>query len=176
MFYDILFHLRNTEGANRMKRKALHSAMEVANAFLALAQSEGVRLTNMQLQKLVYIAYGFFAAVFNEQMFDDEIQAWSFGPVIPNLYHKLKRYGAGEVATFLDVDGQIEDNSPEMKIIESVWESYKDKSAPELSSLTHEEGTPWSKVWKKERRNTKIPHHEIKYHYEKLFKSVVNAE
>jgi uncharacterized phage-associated protein len=159
-----------------MKRKAQHSAVEVANAFLELAQKEGISLTNMQLQKLVYIAYGFFAAVFNTPMFDDEIQAWSFGPVIPNLYHNLKKYGAGEVSSLLQTDTTIEKDSPEMRIIENVWGSYKEYSAQELSDLTHQDGTPWSAVWKKEKRNTKIPLHYIRSHYEKLFRSAINAE
>lgn len=158
-----------------MKRKASHTAVEVANAFLNLAEKEGITLTNLQLQKLVYIAFGFYVAIFNERMFDDEIQAWNFGPVIPNLYHALKKYGADEVTAYLEDGNRIEENSPEMKVIESVWESYKDFNAIQLSNLTHDEGTPWSAVWDYAKRETTIPLDLIRSHYQRLFRTKVNA-
>jgi len=159
-----------------MKRKATHTAFEVANAFLKLAERDGVTLTNLRLQKLVYIAFGYYVAVFNERMFDDEIQAWYFGPVIPNLYRALKKYGADEVTNYIDEEDAIEEDSPEMKIIESVWDSYKDFDAIQLSNLTHEEGTPWSAVWEQSKRETKIPIDLIRSHYQRLFSEKVNEQ
>ena len=158
-----------------MKRNATYSAIEVANVFIELARQNGINLTNMQLQKLVYIAFGFYVAVFNSRMFDDEIQAWNFGPVIPNLYRALRKYGAGEVSSFIDTDNSIKENSPEMKIIESVWDSYRDFDAIQLSEMTHQEGTPWFAVWKKAKRETKIPLDLIRSHYQRLFLEKVNA-
>lgn len=164
-----------SRGGFSMKRQASHTALEVANAFLKLAENEGVSLTNMQLQKLVYISFGFYVAVFNERMFDDEIQAWNFGPVIPNLYHALKKFGAGEVTSLIDIEGNIEDNSPEMKIIETVWGSYKNFDTIQLSNLTHQDGTPWSAVWEQSKREAKIPLDLIRSHYQRLFLQKVNA-
>jgi uncharacterized phage-associated protein len=159
-----------------MKRKAEQTALDVANAFIALAKRDGKPLSNMQLQKLVYIAFGYYLAIFNSKLFDDEIQAWYMGPVIPNLYHALKKYGANEVTNFLESENVIEVDSPEMKVIESVWESYSNFDGIELSSLTHQEGTPWSAVWEERKKQTEIPIHLIRSHYERLFKEKVNAD
>ena len=30
-------------------------------------------------------------------MFSDEIQAWSHGPVVKDVYHEVKQYGAGAI-------------------------------------------------------------------------------
>lgn len=155
-------------GRKVKKHPASHTAIEAANAFIKLARRDGKKLTNMQLQKLVYIAHGFFLALLNDALFDDKIEAWDFGPVIPNLYHKLKKYGAGEVTNLIDTENQIEPDGPEMKIIENVWESYNQFSGEELSAMTHAEGTPWSAVWEKGQRHTEIPNHSIRTHYERL--------
>lgn len=157
-------------GRKEKKRSSSHNALEVANAFLRLAKRENKPLTNMQLQKLVYIAHGFYLALLNDPLFDDEIEAWDFGPVIPNLYHKLKKYGAGEVTDVLPVENEIESNSPESKIIDTVWDSYKEYSAEELSAMTHNNATPWNQVWKKGERHSIIPDAIIRSHYERLVK------
>ena len=158
-----------------MKRNATHSAIEVANAFIEKARASGHGLTNMQLQKLVYIAFGYYAAFFNERMFNDAIQAWNFGPVIPNLYHQLKKYGLNEVKETIQTDSKIPEDSPEMKVIDGVWEGYSEYDAKELSDLTHQEGTPWSAVWEQGQKNIEIPLHLIRSHYEKLVLGKVNA-
>jgi uncharacterized phage-associated protein len=150
------------------KHPASHSAAEAANLFIKLAKAENKTLTNMQLQKLVYIAHGFFLALLGEALFDDRVEAWDFGPVIPNLYHKLKKYGAGAVTDYLESENQIERDSAEAKIIENVWESYRQFSPEELSAMTHTTGTPWSSHYIKGERNTTIPNHSIRDHYQKL--------
>ena len=69
------------------------NAQTVADDILKLAKRRGMVLTPMQLMKLVYIAYGWYLAMHNARLFDDRIEAWKYGPVIPNLYHATKHFG-----------------------------------------------------------------------------------
>ena len=62
----------------------------VANTFLDMAQKEGIGITNLKIQKLVYIAYGVYAGVIGEPLFKDSIEAWQHGPVIRDLYFEAK--------------------------------------------------------------------------------------
>jgi uncharacterized phage-associated protein len=67
---------------------------DVANAFLWLDQQDDEGgVSNLKLQKLVYYAQGFFLAIFDRPLFEDRIEAWTHGPVVPALYHKYKNYG-----------------------------------------------------------------------------------
>ncbi len=145
-----------------------YTAKAVANAFLDLANRSGRRLTNMQLQKLVYIAHGYSLALLGKPLFSDDIHAWEFGPVVPILYKPLRKYGAGYVTEpVLTADFLVSEGSEEMTIIRNVWDAYGKYSGPQLSAITHQEGTPWSGVWASNPYSI-IPNNLISKHYHKL--------
>jgi uncharacterized phage-associated protein len=142
-----------------------HDARAAFNIFYSLARPEGVRLTNMQAQKLVYIAHGFSLAVLDEPLFDDPVQAWQYGPVIPTLYEELRSYRAGEVRRrLLSKTRPIEKERPKWKVIRAVWNSYGRFSGFELSAMTHQQGTPWHQVYRPGKRR-EIPNSTIKDYY-----------
>jgi len=127
----------------------MYSAESVANAFLDLARRSEKSLTNMQLQKLVYIAHGYSLAKLRQPLFHNNIHAFEWGPVIPNLYKTLRHYGADEVKDYISTEASpISEDSAEMEIIREVWQDYGDFSGLELSDLTHRKGTPWSETWR----------------------------
>ena len=47
----------------------------------------------LRLQKLVYLSFGWFWAVYKKDLFEDEIQAWKYGPVIPLVYYAYRHKG-----------------------------------------------------------------------------------
>src|SRR3954463_13629493 len=47
-------------------------------------------MSAMKLQKLVYYCQAWSLAWTDEELFREEIEAWSNGPVIPSLYRKHK--------------------------------------------------------------------------------------
>ena len=127
----------------------MYSAESVANAFLDLARRNSKVLTNMQLQKLVYIAHGYSLAKLRQPLFYNNIHAFEWGPVIPNIYKPLSKYGAGEVKDYLlTQEPPVAEDGQEMEIIKEVWEEYGQFSGLELSALTHRKGSPWSETWR----------------------------
>ncbi|WP_208932366.1 Panacea domain-containing protein [[Haemophilus] ducreyi] len=61
------------------------------NYFLSQCNSEenGDLISNLKIQKLVYYAQGFSLAINNKPLFSEKIQAWTHGPVTPELYNKM---------------------------------------------------------------------------------------
>jgi uncharacterized phage-associated protein len=135
---------------------------EIANEFIRRAAAEKRALTQMQLQKLVYIAHGWNLAINGESLTHDDPQAWDYGPVYRDLWEALRTYGRtpvtreirnGEylVGAFdeerLDAPARAELSADERAIVDRVYHAYGRFHAFKLSALTHEPDTPWTEVY-----------------------------
>lgn len=118
------------------------NACDVARYILEKIAPEqyGARLTAWKLQKLVYYAQAWSLVWDDTPLFDDEIQAWANGPVVPNLYRQHRgrfRLYAG------DISGDPKKLSVNQRdTIDVVLDYYGNKSPQWLSDLTHMEA-PW---------------------------------
>ena len=91
----------------------MNSAKAIANYFL----DKSIDLTPMKIIKLVYIAHGWHLAITDKPLIEDYVQAWEFGPVIPDLYHEFKKYGNTPIKTYAKGDyGDYPEIMPEAKI------------------------------------------------------------
>ncbi len=161
-----------------------HSSLAIANEFIrrGLARGGGSgALTQMQVQKLVYLAHAWTLASIEEPLIEDPVEAWKFGPVIRKLYSALSRYGRDKITReicwgedtlfYRGDDGEVaheELSLVEKSIVDLIWENYGKFPAFKLSALTHEPDSPWSKTYD-ERTNRVIPEPLIKeYFKEKL--------
>ena len=70
---------------------------QIAKEFIRLGKADGVSFTQMQLQKLVYIAHGWNLAIDGEPLTHDAPQAWEYVPVHRELWQALRRYGRSPV-------------------------------------------------------------------------------
>jgi uncharacterized phage-associated protein len=123
----------------------VYSVITIANKFIDLAKNEP--LTNMQLQKMVYIAHGFSLALRDTKLYYEYTRAWNFGPVVPELYEKLREHDSNQVKNKISSSPEEEIDKDSSEIIEEVYKNYKQYSGPQLSGLTHQKNTPWSKTW-----------------------------
>jgi len=157
----------------------------IANWFLDRAEKDGEFLTAMKLQKLVYVAHGWYLAS-RGPLVHDAVEAWRWGPVFRSLYRQFREFGSDDITTRATVfDGaSLEDrrisigdyDTPDAEetaqFLESVWNNYGEYSAGELSDITHREGTPWHTMYKRMGHKIKpftvIPNEMIKDHYVKL--------
>ncbi|XSG81218.1 MAG: Panacea domain-containing protein [Methyloligella sp. ZOD6] len=140
------------------------SSPAIANEFIRLAAKNGQKLTQMQLQKLVYIAHGWNLAVNGEPLTADSPCAWDYGPVYRDLRDALQGQGSKPVereipvgsfggGVFLDGDegkqpARAKLSEEASEVVKRVFADYGKYHAFSLSALTHREGTPWSKVYK----------------------------
>lgn len=106
------------------------------------AMEGGDFISNLKLQKLLYYAQGSYLALKDVPLFDEEIEAWTYGPVVPEIYQTYKGYGSYGIDTSemtMDLDLINEDDK---KILEEVYDVFGQYSASKLVKMTHEE-TPW---------------------------------
>ena len=125
----------------------------VARQFFELAKEEKKQLTSLKLIKFTYLAHGWSFVYLDHPLVDEDVEAWRYGPVFPELYHVLKIFGRDKVKRvpmslrerFIDYP-DLEDR--ERILIKSTYETYKNISGSQLIVLTHREGTPWSNTQK----------------------------
>lgn len=182
----------HTGSSERSVIKGLTAGM-VANYFLIKSFQGDKPVSPLKLLKLVYFAYGWWLGVMKQRLFDEPIEAWEHGPVIPSLYHEFKRYRwrpileishqfwvSDDVPEDASEDekrngmfmmangpGLDEDSAAQLKqALDWVWELYSPITAVALSQLTHEEDTPWYKA--REKGKQVLENREIEKHFSTL--------
>ena len=115
---------------------------QVAQYFLAQMDEEaGDLISNLKLQKLVYYAQGFALALHGRPLFPERIEAWTYGPVVPELYHEYRGYGSDPIPQPGEIDFSIYDVQTR-ELLDEVYAVYGQFSAWKLRDMTHSE-PPW---------------------------------
>ena len=125
-------------------------------------------MTAMKLQKLVYYAQAWSLVWDEEPLFEERIEAWANGPVVPELF-ALHR-GLFKVDSW--PSGNSSDlNKKQRQTVDAVLKYYGKKNSQWLSDLTHSE-KPWKKARKglgpSDRGNKEITHDSLMNYYSSL--------
>ncbi|WP_426283113.1 Panacea domain-containing protein [Sphingomonas sp. NFX23] len=128
----------------------------VANEFLSLAAQEPQFpvVDQMKLQKLLFYAHAWNLAYDRGPLFENDFEAWPWGPVVRDVYVQTKDYGRSRVSSpiteFSWGPGGPSVSAPtgvrpELKdFIRSVWDTLKVYNGVQLSNSTHAPGEPWT--------------------------------
>jgi uncharacterized phage-associated protein len=153
-----------------------HDARAVANKLLEISEKQGIKLTLMQLIKLVYLSHGWWLT-FSEgdPLTSSSPQAWQYGPVHPEVYRAFKKYGRAPIlGRAINADTGFEYQShfsnDEVALMEQVVSSYGRYHAFTLSDIMHKPGTPWSLVNSESGDYAPIPNSVIKKHFDEIRK------
>lgn len=141
----------------------------IADTLLKIAKAEGKLLTPMQLVKLSYLAQAWSLALRGKRLYGNEIQAWQYGPIIPDLYYATKKYGRNQIP-FTDI-GSPKNNYvdlDERQFLKSVFEKYGIFDGITLSYLTHQAGSPWDITYRESGWGSIIPAPLIRIYYQNL--------
>lgn len=130
--------------------KNLYKAEDVARYFIYLGSQQVVGdnkeregVTNLKLQKILYLAQAYFIAKIGKPLFADSIEAWEFGPVVPNVYHKFKNHGSNPI--ILEED-KSKVATEDKEVLNKIWEAFGGYSAGRLVDITHAH-TPWKEAY-----------------------------
>lgn len=119
----------------------MYKAMDVAHYIIKREWDEDRPVSNLRLQKLLYFIQGYFYACGENGCFEDEIEAWDFGPVVPNVYREYKVYGS---CIIIDVPKNYVCNisNGHKGIIDAVLDFCATKRNSELVEISKNQ-TPW---------------------------------
>lgn len=140
-----------------------YDARQIANWFMKRAHKDGQALSIMSILKLSYIAHGWHLEIKDAPLFENRIEAWQYGPVIPDVYNAFR--GQGKIPE-RPVSGFSENLAPETEqILEQIYNIYGSMSASRLSKLTREPRGPWGMAAHFGGWYALIPDEIIKSHY-----------
>ena len=72
--------------------------VNVLNAAAHLIERSNQSLSNLELQKLLYLAHMFYMGRYDgEPLVHGEFEAWDYGPVHPTLYQRARTFGSNPV-------------------------------------------------------------------------------
>lgn len=133
-----------------------YDVREIANFVLDAAEAEGLGISNLSINKIVYFLHASFLVQFDRPLVTAKIEAWNYGPVFRELYREFKSFenqpinrrahrispetGQRELCSYhFPVD--------ENEFLERLTQKYVRFSAGTLVSMSHERGGPWDQVW-----------------------------
>ncbi|NMA74483.1 MAG: DUF4065 domain-containing protein [Bacteroidales bacterium] len=105
----------------------------------------GDNISNLKLQKLLYYLQGFHLVFFEKPFFSENIEAWQYGPVVPDVYHALKKYGSNGISYKELKKPRVKLKKSQVELIDVILDIYGEYSAIGLMNLTHSED-PWKKT------------------------------
>ena len=118
-------------------------------------------ITNLKLQKLLYFVQAICLVTFNQKAYPEKILAWSYGPVVNEVYQLYKQNHAEGIKS----KSTIKNLSLGLKkVIEEVINCYGQIDANKLIDFTHEE-----EPWQKTKINDEIAIDLIKNYYNKVY-------
>ena len=74
-----------------------YSALEVAKYVINHEHEQGREISNLRLQKLLYFVQAKVLVETGNPCFDDVMEAWDYGPVVPIVYHRYKIFGSLDI-------------------------------------------------------------------------------
>ena len=149
-----------------------YSALTIARYFI---EKSGGTKTPLQLNKLAYIAHGWCLAIYDRPLIVEDIEAWKYGPVVPEMYYAFKKYG-GNPVPYMKVEDVKSINEDDRRLLDRVFDEYGKYNGVQLSAMTHQKGTPWTETRKFWRfgANVIIRNSVIKKYYQEKAKITQN--
>nr|WP_275296541.1 type II toxin-antitoxin system antitoxin SocA domain-containing protein [Sulfitobacter geojensis] len=120
-----------------------------------MCSKSGHKITNLQLQKLLYMADMNFVGQGKGRLVDEDFEAWDYGPVLPSLYHKCKAFGSKPVPKVF-WDAEDISGSDEALMLDLAWEKLKSATPGQLVKTTHSSLGAWVRRYVAGARQIKI--------------------
>ncbi|EHW9790786.1 SocA family protein [Listeria innocua] len=148
-------------------------ADSVAGYIIDYCREKEYELNNLKLQKLLYYAQAKFLVSKSRPLFEEAIEKWKLGPVVPEVYHIYKSYGAKNIISpekrieiIFNKKGELkfeniileEISTEDKQILNMVIDKYATFNPFELVNMTHRH-----EIWKKDKEKIQDGQITVKY-------------
>ena len=143
----------------------MYSVLDVARYIIWYCKKKGYSISNLKLQKILYFVQAEFLVSVGSPCFAEEIEAWDFGPVVPEVYHEFKIFGSADIPKFVCLNEAAAISNKDKTMINDMVDQCGAYSASTLVEITHNQD-PWLHAYERHCNNV-IEKKAIKQYFEK---------
>jgi uncharacterized phage-associated protein len=136
-------------------------AVSALSAARTLCELRNWAVSNLELQKILYIAQMFHLGQTGRPLINEKFEAWDYGPVVPELYSRAKAFGKAPVRNVFHWIPDVPFDAPEYKSLAQAANATRDMTSGQLVSVTHWSGGAWSQCYRPNERGVVIPNSMI---------------
>ena len=124
-----------------------YDALDIAKYIIRWCDKNKLRITNLQLQKILFFIQKESIRKRGYGIFSNRIEAWQYGPVVPDVFYQFAGFGAMKLVLYEDLFSDtspkdiIDDKSKE--IIEEILREYIHVSPWDLVAKSHVSNGAW---------------------------------
>ena len=157
-------------------KKGIFDAVDLAKyinmKYKEIMENEELRISPLKLQKSLYFCFAYWGAFahkgniyqneltdkLDEYLFSNEIEAWVYGPVVPDVYRKYKEENIPDI----DEQELFENHEYVKEFIDGILDDVLKASDFRLVTISHEDNC-WKRHFKEteENHSESIPKNEI---------------
>lgn len=121
----------------------MYSAVDVSKYIINRCNSYNKPITNLKLQKMLYFIWIEYYKIKKQFLYENDICAWQFGPVVPDVYYEFCSYAGVPIRQRYDFSLDIDDSS----LLDDFIDRYVEIPTSELVGMTHQKNRPWDKIF-----------------------------
>lgn len=122
----------------------MYTAIDLSKYIVLKCIQDEHPISNLQLQKILYYIQKDFLSR-DDLAFSDSIEAWQFGPVVPNVYYYYCGYGAMPISSTHEI---YEVDSEDKSRIDAIVEEKRRLDPWTMVAETHKENGAWDQIYK----------------------------
>jgi len=115
------------------------------------------RVTNQQLQKILYFAQMCYLGTENERLADTPFEAWDYGPVAPGVHRQVRMFGSSPIRDVFFTAKPFAAGSRRREVLADTCRSLLELPLGELVAFTHWRQGAWARNYVPGQRGTRIP-------------------
>lgn len=129
----------------------MYDAKDLSKYIVSKCVEDNCPVSNLQLQKILYYIQKDYLER-GDIAFSDDIEAWQFGPVVPNVYYHFCGFGAMPITTSFNEKIEEKDSL----IINRIIEEKRLLNPWDLVHETHKPGGAWDQTYDNGNGNHKV--------------------
>jgi len=149
-------------------------SVSVFSAARYLCEQSDWTLSNLKLQKILYLAHMIHLGEHDGPLVREGFEAWNYGPVSPDLYRQVKAFGSEPVRNVFHGYASPPEGSA-VAAMDEVYAQVGNWTAGQLVRVTHRKDGAWDRTYIPGLLGIPIPNEFILQEYKNLEAQQKNA-